>query len=86
MRARRGARSGYVFPQFGGPAWAFNKSLWEHGVLPAAIHQLVILVTASTANLDRVRGLGADVVVDYRTQRFEDFAEDIDVVVDTVGG
>jgi len=35
------------FPQFGGPAWAFNKSLWEHAVLPAAIHQLVILVTAA---------------------------------------
>jgi 4-carboxymuconolactone decarboxylase len=35
------------FPQFGKPAWAFNKSLWQHGVLPAAIHQLVILVTAA---------------------------------------
>jgi alkylhydroperoxidase family enzyme len=35
------------FPQFGKPAWAFNRSLWEHGVLPPAIHQLVILVTAA---------------------------------------
>ncbi|MFZ3268178.1 MAG: SDR family oxidoreductase [Mycobacterium sp.] len=35
------------FPQFGKPAWDFNKSLWEHSVLPAAIHQLVILVTAA---------------------------------------
>ncbi len=35
------------FPQFGKPAWAFNKSLWKHSVLPAAIHQLVILVTAA---------------------------------------
>jgi alkylhydroperoxidase family enzyme len=35
------------YPQFGGPAWALNKSLWEHGVLPPAIHQLVILVTAA---------------------------------------
>ena len=35
------------FPQFGKPAWAFNRSLWEHSVLPAAIHQLVILVTAA---------------------------------------
>ena len=35
------------FPQFGKPAWAFNQSLWEHSVLPAAIHQLVILVTAT---------------------------------------
>ncbi|OBH00082.1 carboxymuconolactone decarboxylase family protein [Mycobacterium sp. E3247] len=35
------------FPQFGNPAWAFNKALWEHRVLPDAIHQLVILVTAA---------------------------------------
>ena len=35
------------FPQFGKPAWAFNRSLLEHSVLPAAIHQLVILVTAA---------------------------------------
>jgi 4-carboxymuconolactone decarboxylase len=35
------------FPQFGGPAWAFNKALIEHSVLPAAIHQIVILVTAA---------------------------------------
>jgi len=34
------------FPQFGRPAWAFNKALWEHSLLDAAIHQLVILVTA----------------------------------------
>lgn len=35
------------FPHFGGPAWAFNRSLWEHAVLPSAIHQLIILVTAA---------------------------------------
>ena len=35
------------FPSFGRHAWAFNKSLWEHSVLPADIHQLVILVTAA---------------------------------------
>ena len=35
------------FPKFGRPAWAFNKALWEHSVLDAAIHQLVILVTAA---------------------------------------
>lgn len=35
------------FPQFGSPAWAFNRSLWEHARLPASIHQLVILVTAA---------------------------------------
>ena len=35
------------FPQFGSPAWAFNRSLWEHALLPGSIHQLVILVTAA---------------------------------------
>ena len=35
------------FPQFGKPAWAVNRAMYEHSVLPAAIHQLVILVTAT---------------------------------------
>lgn len=35
------------FPAFGRHAWAFNRSLWEHSVLPPAVHQLVILVTAA---------------------------------------
>jgi 4-carboxymuconolactone decarboxylase len=35
------------FPQFGKPAWAFNRAMWAHSVLPAAIHQLVVLVTAA---------------------------------------
>ncbi|HUC21592.1 MAG TPA: carboxymuconolactone decarboxylase family protein [Streptosporangiaceae bacterium] len=35
------------FPQFGRAAWAFNKSMYEHSVLPADIHQIIILVTAA---------------------------------------
>jgi len=35
------------YPQFGAAAWALNKSLWEHAVLPGPIHQLVILVTVA---------------------------------------
>jgi NADPH:quinone reductase-like Zn-dependent oxidoreductase len=42
--------------------------------------------TASLANLDFVRGLGADEVIDYQATRFEDVLRDIDVVFDTVGG
>jgi NADPH:quinone reductase-like Zn-dependent oxidoreductase len=45
-----------------------------------------VIATASTANVERVRALGADVVVDYKTQRFEDFAQGVDLVFDTVGG
>jgi NADPH:quinone reductase-like Zn-dependent oxidoreductase len=42
--------------------------------------------TASSHNLDFVRGLGAEEVIDYQAARFEDVVQDIDVVFDTVGG
>ena len=42
--------------------------------------------TASRDNLDFVRSLGADDVIDYRITRFEDKIRDIDMVFDTVGG
>ncbi len=45
-----------------------------------------VTATASADNLDFVRGLGADQVIDYRTTRFEDVARDIDVAFDVVGG
>lgn len=45
-----------------------------------------VIATASTSNVDRVRALGADVVVDYKRERFEDFAPGVDLVLDTVGG
>jgi alkylhydroperoxidase family enzyme len=35
------------WPEWGSAAWALNRSLWEHTVLPPDIHQLVILVTAA---------------------------------------
>jgi NADPH:quinone reductase-like Zn-dependent oxidoreductase len=42
--------------------------------------------TVSKANLQFVRGLGAEDVIDYQTTRFEDVIRDVDVVFDTVGG
>src|SRR5215212_1906018 len=39
--------------------------------------------TASAANRALVRGLGADEVIDYRAERFEDVVRDVDVVFDT---
>jgi NADPH:quinone reductase-like Zn-dependent oxidoreductase len=45
-----------------------------------------VLATTSTENIDRVRSLGADEVIDYQTQRFEEIAKDVDLVLDTVGG
>jgi NADPH:quinone reductase-like Zn-dependent oxidoreductase len=45
-----------------------------------------VTATASTRNVDFVRRLGADEVVDYRTTRYEKVVRDIDVVFDAVGG
>lgn len=45
-----------------------------------------VLATASAANHDYLKKLGADVVIDYRTQKFEDVAKDVDVVLDPIGG
>jgi NADPH:quinone reductase-like Zn-dependent oxidoreductase len=45
-----------------------------------------VIATASAANHDFVRGLGADEVIDYRAVPFEQVVHDIDVVLDTLGG
>jgi NADPH:quinone reductase-like Zn-dependent oxidoreductase len=45
-----------------------------------------VIGTASADNLDFVRGLGADEVIDYRAQRFDELVRGVDVVFDTVGG
>jgi NADPH:quinone reductase-like Zn-dependent oxidoreductase len=45
-----------------------------------------VTATASPENLEFVRALGADVVIDYRATRFEDVVCDMDVIFDAVGG
>jgi len=45
-----------------------------------------VITTASAKDAAHVRKLGADVVIDYGNERFEDIAKDVDVVVDLVGG
>ena len=45
-----------------------------------------VITTAGAANHAYVRALGADVVIDYRTQDFTREAADCDAVFDTVGG
>ena len=47
---------------------------------------LHVVATAGSVDLDYVRELGADTVVDYKTERFEESAAGVDVVLDTVGG
>ena len=44
------------------------------------------IATAATDDIAFVRDLGADTVIDYRTQRFEDEVRDADAVIDLVGG
>ncbi|KAF1004954.1 MAG: Zinc-type alcohol dehydrogenase-like protein [Luteibacter sp.] len=45
-----------------------------------------VTAMASTRNEDYVRGLGADVFIDYTRHDFTQVANDMDVVFDTVGG
>ncbi len=46
----------------------------------------VAIATTSTANVESVRALGADRVVDYRSDDFAERVRDVDVVLDTLGG
>ncbi len=45
-----------------------------------------VITTASERNHDHVRSLGADQAIDYRSTRFEEMVDDVDIVVDTIGG
>jgi NADPH:quinone reductase-like Zn-dependent oxidoreductase len=45
-----------------------------------------VIATASKDNLDFLKQLGADEAIDYRNQKFEDVAKDVDVVLDSIGG
>ena len=44
------------------------------------------IATAATDDIPFVRNLGANTVIDYRTQRFEEEVRDADAVIDLVGG
>jgi NADPH:quinone reductase-like Zn-dependent oxidoreductase len=44
-----------------------------------------VIATASTANQDLLKQLGADVAIDYTKTKFEEVAKDVDAVFDTVG-
>lgn len=45
-----------------------------------------VIGTTGAANVDFVRSLGAEMVVDYTTTSVEQVIHDVDLVVDTVGG
>ncbi|MBO3459396.1 NADP-dependent oxidoreductase [Aetokthonos hydrillicola CCALA 1050] len=52
----------------------------------AKVHGAYVIGTASTRNIDFVKSLGADEVIDYTTTPFEKVVRDVDIVLDTLGG
>jgi NADPH:quinone reductase-like Zn-dependent oxidoreductase len=45
-----------------------------------------VSATASAGDIEYVRSLGADEVIDYKAARFEEVVTDVDVVLDPIGG
>ncbi|KJE97492.1 dehydrogenase [Capsaspora owczarzaki ATCC 30864] len=45
-----------------------------------------VATTCSARNMHAAKALGADIVVDYRSQRFRDHLNQFDVVIDSLGG
>jgi NADPH:quinone reductase-like Zn-dependent oxidoreductase len=45
-----------------------------------------VLATASSDNIDYVRSLGADSIIDYKATPFESVAKNVDLVLDLIGG
>jgi NADPH:quinone reductase-like Zn-dependent oxidoreductase len=45
-----------------------------------------VIATASAGNKSFLLELGADVVIDYQTSRFEEAASEVDVILDLIGG
>ena len=44
-----------------------------------------VIATASTANQDLLKQLGADIAIDYTKQKFEELVHDVDLVLDPIG-
>jgi NADPH:quinone reductase-like Zn-dependent oxidoreductase len=46
----------------------------------------IVYTTTSTKNVDWVKALGADRVIDYKTEDYKEVANNLDIVFDTLGG
>src|SRR3979411_693739 len=46
----------------------------------------IVATTTSTANVDLVKRLGADIVIDYKKDAFEEVLRDCDVVLNSLDG
>ncbi len=51
----------------------------------AKVKGAFVYTTTSTKNVDWVKALGADRVIDYKTEDYKTIAKDVDVVFDTLG-
>src|SRR5437667_9339456 len=51
----------------------------------AKAHGAKVLGTASTANQELLKQLGAEVAIDYTKQNFENIAKNVDVVIESIG-
>ncbi len=72
-----------------------GQTILVHGAAGGVGHYVVqlakwkgakVIGTAADPDADFVRGLGADEVIDYEAQRFEQAVGDVDVVFDPIGG
>jgi NADPH:quinone reductase-like Zn-dependent oxidoreductase len=52
----------------------------------AKLAGLYVIATCSAANVALVKSLGADEVIDYRSENFATKVKDVDLVLDNVGG
>jgi NADPH:quinone reductase-like Zn-dependent oxidoreductase len=56
------------------------------GIQLAKAKGAYVATTASTRNHEFLKSIGADVVIDYKTDKFEDYVSNYDIVLDTQAG
>jgi NADPH:quinone reductase-like Zn-dependent oxidoreductase len=61
-------------------------SVGAYAVQLARQARLRVFATASADDVSLVQGLGAEKVLDYKKDRFEDVVSEVDIVLDMVGG
>jgi NADPH:quinone reductase-like Zn-dependent oxidoreductase len=52
----------------------------------AKAHGAAVITTCAERDKDFVRSLGADQAIDYKSERFEDLVQDVDLVLDLISG